>query len=323
MEMDNGKKKLTIYLAPMQGLTDAFFRSVIHSCSFANGFDIAVSPFISITHGDLSAAHKKIKDVLEITDSLPVIPQIMGNEPKEFIDLANLLFDYGYTHVNWNLGCPIPKVAKKHHGSGLLHYPDEVNDILSKVVPNIKPCLSIKMRTGYSQTEYMPLIEIFNQFPLESITIHPRLGIQMYEGKIDYDAPRIITQTSVHKIIYNGDIYTYDDYLFVQNLYPNINNFMIGRGAIANPLVATEIKSSSKLPYDTAKAWYYEYVDKLLSKIETLNKPEQSKINKSKEYFRYIAQHLKLQPENVQNVLQCNNLHDVQCMIKEIVLKHF
>ena len=98
---------------------------------------------------------------------------------------------------------------------------------------------------------------------------------------------------------------------------------MIGRGAIANPLVATEIKSSSKLPYDTAKAWYYEYVDKLLSKIESLNKPEQSKINKTKEYFRYIAQHLKLQPENVQNVLQCNNLHDVQCMIKEIVLKHF
>ena len=97
MAMDNSKKKLTLYLAPMQGLTDSLFRSVIHSCSFGHNFDLAVSPFISITHGDLRNAHKKIKDVLDTSDSMPVIPQIMGNEPKEFIDLANLLYDYGYT----------------------------------------------------------------------------------------------------------------------------------------------------------------------------------------------------------------------------------
>ena len=320
--MDNSKKKLTLYLAPMQGLTDSFFRSVIHSCSFGHNFDLAVSPFISITHGDLSNAHKKIKDVLDTSDSMPVIPQIMGNEPKEFIDLANLLYDYGYTQIDWNLGCPLPKVAKKHHGSGLLSFPHEVEQILSTVIPKIKPRLSIKMRTGYSKTEYLPLINIFNQYPLATITIHPRLGIQMYEGPIDYEAPHMITKNSQHKIIYNGDIKSFENYRFVQNLYPTINNFMLGRGAIANPLIAAEIKTGKPLQPNTAKAWYTEYVEKLLSKIESLDKPDVSKINKTKEYFRYIAQHLSIDNSEITPILQCNNLSNLNMMIKEIVAKN-
>ena len=319
MAMADTKEKLTIYLAPMQGLTDSYFRTAIHNCPFGNSFDMAVSPFISITHGDLSCAHKKIKDVSDNTNSIPLIPQIMGNEPKEFIDLANLLYDCGYSRIDWNLGCPLPKVAKKHHGSGLLPYPLEVEKILSIVIPKIRPRLSIKMRTGYSKAEYQPLISIFNQYPLAGITIHPRLGIQMYDGAIDYEAPKVIAQTSLHPVTYNGDINSLEDYRKVQKLYPAISSYMLGRGAIANPLLATEIKANAHLPESTAAEWYLEYVDKLLSAIQQLDKPDASKANKTKEYFRYIARHLSLTDAELMPILKCNNLLDIHDMIRRIV----
>lgn len=318
--MDNPKATLALYLAPMQGLTDLYFRTVIHRCMPAHTFDMAVSPFISITHGDLSSARKKIKDVLHTTGSMPVIPQIMGNQPKEFIDLANLLYDCGYSQIDWNLGCPLPKVANKHHGSGLLPYPDEVEKILSTVVPNIRPRLSIKMRTGYSKAEYQPLISIFNQYPLAGITIHPRLAIQMYSGTLNYEAANQIAQTSLHPVTYNGDINTLDDYRKIRNLCPTISSYMLGRGAIANPLLAAEIKANSHLPANTAKQLYYNYVDMLLNTIQHLPKPDASKVNKTKEYFRYIAHHLSLTAAELTPILQCNNLYHLHSIIRNITL---
>ena len=97
-----------LILAPMQGLTELMFRKAYHRC-FPEAIDYAVSPFLSLTHGNLADAWKKIDDVLpqDNKDSLPVIPQILGKEPIEFADLANRLYEVGYTEVNWNIGCPM------------------------------------------------------------------------------------------------------------------------------------------------------------------------------------------------------------------------
>ena len=112
-----------LILAPMQGLTELMFRKVYHRC-FPGALDYAISPFLSLTHGNLTEAWEKIDDVLPEPnrDSIPVIPQILGKEPVEFIDLANRLFDIGYTEINWNIGCPMRRVTAKHRGSGILPY---------------------------------------------------------------------------------------------------------------------------------------------------------------------------------------------------------
>ena len=90
-----------------------------------------------------------IKDILpENNHGMPVIPQIIGNDPAGFIQLATRCHELGYDTVNWNLGCPFPMVAEKRRGSGLLPHPGMIRAFLDEVMPAIPTRLSIKTRIG-------------------------------------------------------------------------------------------------------------------------------------------------------------------------------
>jgi len=108
------KDGITIILAPLQGFTDLTFRNVFSD--HFSGLDEAVAPFIS-TMGQKRLKPSRIKDVYpENNKKLFVIPQILGNNTEDFIFLANHLFEMGIKKINWNLGCPHSKIAKKKEG---------------------------------------------------------------------------------------------------------------------------------------------------------------------------------------------------------------
>ena len=227
----------------MQGLTELLFRRVYEQC-FPGVFDLAVSPFLSLTHGDLSGAWEKIDDVLPEPNrgSIPVVPQILGKEPEEFVALANRLYEIGYTEVNWNIGCPVRRVAAKHRGSGILPYPDEVRAILEQVVPRLQGKLSVKMRLGLrSPEEIFALIPVLNDFPLASVTIHPRTGKQQYGGQVDLDTFGRALPLIRHRVVYNGDIHSLADYRRIQSRFPQIEDFMLGRGVLYNPQLPVQL----------------------------------------------------------------------------------
>jgi len=47
---------------------------------------------------------------------------------------------------------------------------------------------------------------------------------------------------SRHPLSYNGDIFTKLDYKEFKKQYPDLNDFMIGRGILSNPFLPAEIK---------------------------------------------------------------------------------
>ena len=233
-----------LILAPMQGLTELLFRRVYEQC-FPGVFSLAVSPFLSLTHGDLSGAWEKIDDVLPEPNrgSIPVIPQILGKEPEEFVALANRLYEIGYKEVNWNIGCPVRRVAAKHRGSGILPYPNEIRDILDHVIPRLRGTLSVKMRLGLrSSEEIFDVIPVLNDFPLASVTIHPRTGKQQYGGLVDLDTFARALPLIRHHVIYNGDIHSLADYHRIHARFPQIEDFMLGRGVLYNPQLPLQIR---------------------------------------------------------------------------------
>ena len=248
-----------LILAPMQGLTELLFRRVLQR-SYPNAFDYAVSPFLSLTHGNLHNADKKIEDVLPQLNvgSIPVVPQLLGHEADEFIALSNRLFDLGYTEVNWNMGCPMRRVAGKHRGSGILPYPDEVKNLLDKIIPKLKPHLSVKVRLGYySSDEIDDIIPVLNDFPLKDITVHPRIGKQGYLGYPDLNKFTEILSSIRHKVIYNGDICSVFDYKKIRTRFPQVKDVMIGRGALYNPLLPMQIRQ--QCPEDFNEIVDYRY----------------------------------------------------------------
>jgi tRNA-dihydrouridine synthase len=71
------------------------------------------------------------RDILPENIGLEVIPQIITNDPDEFLFVAKYVQELGYKELNWNLGCPYPMVTKCGMGSGLISNTEKINTILS------------------------------------------------------------------------------------------------------------------------------------------------------------------------------------------------
>ena len=305
-----------IILAPMQGLTEILFRKTYEQC-FPGAIDYAISPFLSLTHGNLADAWKKIDDVIPENNvgSMKVVPQILGKEPEEFVGLANRLGEIGYDEVNWNLGCPMRRVAHKHRGSGILPYPDEIKSILDAVMPRLNVKLSIKMRLGYyDKNEIDALIPILNAYDLKSITIHPRIGKQMYNGQVDMEKMIEVAGKLNQYIIYNGDIETVGDYKRVKEQLPMVKDVMIGRGILYDPLLPLKIKGK-ELPENGVK----KFIKALMNAIEEQNIDDGAKWRKIKEYWCLIEKSLPISEQCAREVLRAEDLKETKKLIEKIL----
>ena len=306
-----------LILAPMQGLTELMFRKVYHTC-FPGALDLAISPFLSLTHGNLADAWKKIDDVLPEAnqDSIPVIPQILGKEPVEFVELANRLHEIGYTEVNWNIGCPMRRVTAKHRGSGILPYPDEVRSILDYIMPRLRPALSVKMRLGlHSPDEIFNLIPILNDYPLLNITIHPRTGKQQYSGQVDLDTFEQTLPLLKHQVIYNGDLCTVADYRRLRQRFPKIQHYMIGRGILYDPLLPLKIKNNH--PADLKATLLF--VTALSDAINQLPIREESRMRKTKEYWCLVRRSLPITEQQATAVLRAQTPSETNTKLRAIL----
>lgn len=332
-----------LILAPMQGLTELLFRRAFER-AFPGAFDYAVSPFISLTHGNLMDAEKKIADVLpeRNSGSMRVVPQILGHEVGEFVDLANRLYDLGYEEVNWNIGCPMRRVAGKHRGSGILPYPEEVRAVLEGVVPAMRPRLSVKMRLGYrSANEIDSIVPILNDYPLANVTIHPRIGKQMYSGTPDLTRFAEVLPMLKHKVIYNGDICSLGDYERIRRMIPMVKDVMIGRGVLYNPLLPIEIRRAQPEGLDGVngfngvngldgfEGWRIgglegavgtasEFIVSMMEEIMELDVSREAKMRKMKEYWCLFGKAVPGSEERKRRVLHADRLEEVLALILEM-----
>jgi tRNA-dihydrouridine synthase B len=235
--------KPVLHFAPLHGVTNYLFRNIY--AEFFGGFDFVMAPFImSVKTKNVRKNH--FKDLLpERNTGLKVIPQVLCNEPREFLAISERLADFGYKEVNWNLGCPYKMVANKLRGSGLLPYPEKIESFLETVFSKINIGVSVKIRLGRNTgEEIFRLISVFNKFPFTKIIIHPRTGVQMYKGDVDLDIFSSVYKMFSHRIVYNGDIKNLKIYNDLSVKFPSIGEWMIGRWAISDPFLFEAIKNN-------------------------------------------------------------------------------
>ena len=276
-----------LYLAPLQGYTDYIFRNVYNK--YFDGIDVAVSPFVSLVDGK-RVKRTHLKDVLpENNSGMKVIPQILGYLPDQFIVMANDLFNLGYESLNWNLGCPVPSIARKKRGSGMLSHPKLLEKTLNEVLPKIPNKLSIKTRLGYlNNKELLDVIPVLNDFPLEFLNIHPRIGIQMYEGGLDIEAFSNCVEITKHKIIFSGDIIDYDFYNNMKNRFPSINDWMLGRGLLSNLFLPNEILKKENFSKEEKLMIFSNFINGLFKELTKTKTADKHVLNKMKEYWVYF-----------------------------------
>ena len=222
------------YFAPMEGITDASYRRVHHN--FFSGLDAYYMPFISPTmHRTLT--NRESRD-LPMADSVKfrAVPQILTKVPEDFLWAADQCAQRGYDEVNLNVGCPSGTVVSKGKGAGMLADPAKLDEFLDKIFESAPLPVSVKTRLGIAEGEEFPkLLEVFNQYPIKELTIHPRVRKQFYKGGVDMEMFRYALKNSKNPLCYNGNLRTLSEVRAFEAEFPDVEAVMIGRGLVGNP----------------------------------------------------------------------------------------
>ncbi|MCF8272490.1 MAG: tRNA-dihydrouridine synthase family protein [Flavobacteriaceae bacterium] len=235
---------VTLLSSPLQGFTDFRFRNAFNK--YFGGIDTFYAPYIRLD-GKMVIKSSYQRDLLpENNTTLEVIPQVMTNDADEFLFVIKYIRELGYKELNWNLGCPYPMVTKQGMGSGLICNPQKINHILNRAHNETDVIVSMKMRMGYENPdEILEVFPILDKYPLKNIAIHARIGKQLYKGPVNLEAFQRCVNNTKHKLYYNGDITTVAKFKDMQNRFPSIDHFMIGRGLIADPFLPNMIKNNT------------------------------------------------------------------------------
>ena len=233
-------------LGPFQGITDASFRNVFKR--HFSGIDKFYTPFFTGIHKEVHAKNLQGEEIdPRFNDVETLTPQILSADAEEILRFAKQCKELGYKEINLNMGCPFPRVANKKRGCGLLPYPDKIEAMLERVfeeIGNMK--FSVKCRLGYfSHNEIEAIIPIFNQFPLSELIIHPRIGKQLYKGEADVERFAALIPYINAPLVYNGDIVSVESFERIRKAAQPVNQFMLGRGLLANPFLAEEFRGGA------------------------------------------------------------------------------
>ena len=281
------QKTLPIHFAPLQGYTDVIYRNA-HAACFG-GIDAYYTPFVRLEKGTFR--HRDVRGIEPGNNQVPhLIPQLIAPTAEKAEKILSLFIEKGYKEADINMVCPFPILAKRHNGSGILPYPEEVKALLSLITKYPQINFSIKMRLGWEDPEEcLKLAPIINELPLRQVVMHPRLGKQQYKGEVDLKAFEAFQHVCKHPLIYNGDINHIEDIHRIQEQFPGLAGMMIGRGLLANPALAWEYQQNRTLEFDEMKEKiqsmhtyvYEEY-------IEQLKGGDLQILNKMKAFWEYL-----------------------------------
>lgn len=307
-------KHTELVLAPIRGITDCHFRSLFHQ--YFPDFDSSLAPFINPQRHS-SFQPKQLKDVLpENNRLLPVVPQLLHTNAEDFLFLANRLQELGYKEINWNLGCPAPMVTIKHRGSGLLPFPEQIISFLDHVIPQLPMALSIKTRLGYEENnELLSLLPRLDDYPLTEIIIHARLGKQLYKGPTDLESFGFCLKASKHPIVYNGDITSVQKFQELQQQFPEIKKWMIGRGALANPFLAGEIKHGDR---SEKQKTLLNFHDELYACYRELLSGQAHLLGRMKQLWVYLSAFFPPEKKTWKKIKKCRTEKQYQHVVTEL-----
>jgi tRNA-dihydrouridine synthase len=309
---------VTLHSSPLQGFTDFRFRNAFQQ--FFGGIDQYIAPYIRL-NGNQEIKPGNQRDILHANNhSLNLIPQIITKDADEFLLVANYVQNLGYTQLNWNLGCPYPMIAKRGMGSGLLNMPEKIDEILTRVCAGTDIQISVKMRLGYeSPQEIFHVLPVLERHRLANITIHPRIGKQLYKGEVDLKAfEECLGQTS-HKIIYNGDITSVQSFREMKERFPAIAHWMIGRGLIADPFLPAMIKADNPVYPENRYEVFNSFHDALFSSYEEALSGPKHLLMKMYSFWEYFIQSFPLSTKSLKKIKKAQSLSVYREVVKQIV----
>ena len=240
MNIGNIELSAPLALAPMAGITDLPFRLICRRL----GCGMTVSEMVSAK--GLLYKNVKTTEMLRIDDGeRPTAIQLFGSVPAELAEAARMVEASGADMIDFNMGCPVPKIVNNGEGSALMKNPQLAHDILAAMVKAVKIPVTVKFRAGWDDA-HRNAVEIARAVEaagVSAVAVHGRTRQQFYEGKADWSIIADVKQAVKVPVFGNGDIFTVADGLRMLE-QTGCDGLMIGRGADGNPWLFTALAAA-------------------------------------------------------------------------------
>lgn len=226
-------------LAPMAGHTNYALRAL---CRELGDCGLVCTELISSSVMQ-TARDRSIQRFDWREREFPVAVQLFGSDPQIVAESAKVVVDHGADIVDINMGCWVPKVAKKGGGVALLRDVDTATAVVEAVVKAVDVPVTVKVRSGFEDgiVTAIPFAKAAEAVGAKAVAVHARFAKQGHSGDADWDVIRDVKQVTTHMpIIGNGDVHSGADALRMLE-QTDCDGVMIGRGALGRPWIFNHI----------------------------------------------------------------------------------
>ncbi|MCH5342778.1 MAG: tRNA dihydrouridine synthase DusB [Acetatifactor sp.] len=263
-----------VILAPMAGVTDLPFRLLCREL----GAGMVCMEMVSAKA--IYYNNKNTDNLMEIhPEEVPASLQLFGSDPMILSEMAKRIEERPFAVLDFNMGCPVPKVVNNGEGSALMKNPKLAEQILSGLVRATKKPVTVKIRKGFDETcvNAVEIAKIAENCGVAAIAVHGRTREQYYSGQADWDIIAQVKDAVRIPVIGNGDV---NSPIRAREMLEQTgcDGVMIGRAAQGNP-------------------WIFREVVQYLENRELLKKPDNQE--KSELILRHAALQLEYKGEYI------------------------
>ena len=237
LKIGNVKMPNPLVLAPMAGVTDLPFRVLCKE----QGAGLICMEMVSAKA--ILYKNKNTEDLMTIDPGEhPVSLQLFGSDPEILGQIATQIEERPFDILDFNMGCPVPKVVNNGEGSALMKDPHLVRKIVTSMVKAVKKPVTVTIRKGFTEesANAVEIAKILEDCGVAAIAVHGRTRAQFYSGKADWDIIRQVKEAVSIPVIGNGDVTSPQkaEELVKQT---GCDGIMIARGAQGNPWIFSEM----------------------------------------------------------------------------------